>query len=104
MEILVVGNQSQLDEIRKKFGSENSYQLVPERIGLPASIEMVFDFLNDGSRDVSLYNSCGRVVFLNSVLTTLVDLKVDQLRGSIFGFCGLPTFVDRPIFEVTLAR
>ncbi|HWA34458.1 MAG TPA: 3-hydroxyacyl-CoA dehydrogenase family protein [Cyclobacteriaceae bacterium] len=104
MEILIVGNAAQLEEIRKKFGTKDRYRLEPKRIARPAEIEMVFDFLNDGGSDVSIYNNYGCVVFLNSVLTTLNKLKVDGFRGSIFGFCGLPTFVDRPVFEVTLAK
>jgi 3-hydroxybutyryl-CoA dehydrogenase len=104
MEILIVGNALQLEEVRKKFGPGNNYQLAPDRIPRPTGAEMVFDFLNDGGRDISIYNNYGCVVFLNSVLTSLAKMKVDEFRGSIFGFCGLPTFIDRPVFEVTLVK
>ncbi len=104
MEILIVGNAAQLEEIRKKFGTGNSYRLVTDRIARPSGCEMVFDFLNDGARDLSIYDNYGCVVFLNSVLTTLADLNIDKLRGSVYGFCGLPTFIDRPVFEVTVAK
>ncbi len=104
MEILIVGNDAQLQEVQRKFGGNNHYRLVSHRIARPSEIEIVFDFLNDGARDVSIYDGYGCVVFLNSVLTTLAKLKVDQLHGNIFGFCGLPTFVDRPVFEVTVAK
>lgn len=104
MEILIVGRASQLNEVRKKFGADHSYRLVPNRMPRPTGVEMVFDFLNDDGRGISMYDDYGCVVFLNSVLTTLATLKVDEFRGSIFGFCGLPTFIDRPIFELTVAK
>jgi 3-hydroxybutyryl-CoA dehydrogenase len=104
MEILVVGTSSQLEETRKKFGTSNNYNLSSERKAVPDHIEIVFDFFNDHPADVSVYKMYSSVLFLNSVFTTLEGLKVGDFQCGVFGYCGLPTFVDRPILEVTTMK
>ena len=102
MEILVIGNGSQLEETKRKFGVKNDYTFHGERGPVPAHIEFVFDFLNEEAADLSVYATFKGILFVNSVFTTLYDLKVMSLPCSVFGFCGLPTFLDRPVLEVTL--
>jgi 3-hydroxybutyryl-CoA dehydrogenase len=104
MEILVAGTTEQFDETKRKFGSGNNYQLAADRHLVPSQIDIVFDFLNGGANNVSVYKGYSNVLFLNSVFTTLNALHLEDFSCSIFGFCGLPTFVDRPILEVTLAK
>ena len=106
MEILVIGTQSQFEETKKKFGAANHYTLSAERKPVSQSVEFVFDFLNEDSPDLSVYKTFKSILFLNSVFTTLKELNVTILPCSVFGFCGLPTFLDRPIlgvFEIVLS-
>lgn len=102
MEILVIGTGSQLEETKKKFGAENHYTVLGERRAAPAHVELVFDFLNEEAADLSVYATFKGILFVNSVFTTLHDLKVASLPCNVFGFCGLPTFLNRPVLEVTL--
>ncbi len=102
MEILVIGTDSQLEETKKKFGATNHYRIETTRSSVPAHVECVFDFLNEESVNLSVYATFKGVLFVNSVFTTLHDLRVTDLPCNVFGFCGLPTFLDRPVLEVTL--
>jgi 3-hydroxybutyryl-CoA dehydrogenase len=102
MKILIVGDQSQYEEIRRKFGAGYSYTRADEREPVPDGIEFVFDFHNTDSADLSMYQSYSSVLFINSVFTTLSAFKVSGLSCTVFGFCGLPTFVERGLLEVTV--
>jgi 3-hydroxybutyryl-CoA dehydrogenase len=106
MKILVVGKGSQLEELKSKFGSSHSYLLAETETEIQKSImeaEVVFDFIPSEAAIVSYANS-QKPVFVNSVFTTLSDYICKQKseeRDFFFGFCGLPTFVNRSVLEVT---
>jgi 3-hydroxybutyryl-CoA dehydrogenase len=102
MEILIIGNNDQFEETKRKFGPEFFYTRSEERKVVPLQTDVVFDFLTEESTDLSVYENYAAILFLNSVFTTLQALQVRRLPCSVFGFCGLPGFVDRTILEVTL--
>jgi 3-hydroxybutyryl-CoA dehydrogenase len=101
MKILIVGTEENLKECKTKFGESHTYQLVNHsQVAQFLGSEMVvFDF---DPIDVSIYNQKDLVVFLNSVKTSLTQLIAGKvIQGSVFGFCGMPSFLNREIFEVT---
>jgi len=108
MQILVVGNSSNLNELRQKFGSSHTYVHVKDELELRdnlKSADVLFDFVPTKSA-ISGYAEFEKPVFLNSVFETLDELLDQQdfiNRDLIFGFCGLPTFVDRSVFEVSVS-
>lgn len=107
MNILTIGNSAQIEEITKKFGEAH------EIIGATAvndemlrAADVIFDFNNPGA-DFSLYKNLKKPVFINTVFTTLQNLLVQnqlQSADSIFGFCGLHTFVNRDVLEVSISN
>lgn len=103
MNILVVGHESQAAECRQKFGETHHYEIAAQ----PASdsiswAEVIFDFLLEED-SLKRYAKLQTPVFLNIVFTTLASLKKknpDLL--TVFGFCGMPTFFNRELLEVSL--
>ena len=102
MEILVIGSELNLKECQEKFGTECNYQFAKNhsqakeyfRSGL-----VIFDFEPD---DVSFYPK-DMIVFLNSVKTTLTQLAIGkEIQASIFGFSGMPSFLNREVLETTI--
>lgn len=108
MQILVIGNVLNLEELKQKFGPQNNYMFV--EIGGDVSdaihgADVVFDFNPNTSFIKAAYSHFRNPVFLNTSLVSLTELLAQvnlQTRGSFFGFCGLPTFFNRPILELTL--
>jgi len=100
MTILVVGDERNLQECQQKFGSEFSYQHIFERTQVGDFLKdefVVFDF-QDQDKTISIYSHHSGVVFLNYSKSTLT--KSENTRTTFFGFCGLPTFLNREILEV----
>ncbi|HTH58288.1 MAG TPA: 3-hydroxyacyl-CoA dehydrogenase family protein [Cyclobacteriaceae bacterium] len=101
MDILIVGTDENARECQEKFGQGHAYQMIePIDAGkYPKEGSVVFDF---SAKEVAVYKQEGHIVFLNSSKTTLKKLTSGKPIGStVFGFCGLPTFLNREILEVT---
>jgi len=102
MDILIVGSEDNVSECRVKFGERHQYQRLDfTEVGKYSKAgSIVFDF---EPRNVSMYTEMDVIVFLNSVKTTLAALTSGkQLKGVVFGFSGLPTFLNREILECTV--
>jgi 3-hydroxybutyryl-CoA dehydrogenase len=109
MQILVIGNKLNLDELKQKFGPEHKYLFgeleddIKERM---RSADVVFDFHPTKSSLKTRYSNFPNTVFLNTSLISLSEL-IDQSdflkRDSFFGFCGLPTFVNRSVLEASVS-
>lgn len=102
MEFLIVGTDENVNECRAKFGEGHAYLRVDHDNvkKYPKMGSAIFDF---ECKDVSVYAQEGLIVFLNSTATTLRKLTSGkQIEATVFGFCGLPTFLNREIFEVTV--
>lgn len=101
MKILIVGTEENLKECKTKFGESHTYQLVSHSqvVQFFGPQTVVFDF---EPIDVSIYNQKELIVFLNSVKTSLTQLMAGKaIQCSVFGFCGMPSFLNREVFEVT---
>ena len=108
MNILIVGEASDFLECKQKFGDLHAYSLagdyheVEERI---AKQEVIFDFtISQDSERINLYSgypAC--TIFVDAAKTGLKKLtgKSAALQH-VFGFAGMPTFLNRNIFEVCL--
>ncbi len=110
MTILIIGNREEEKECQQKFGMEHIYVLATNHgdaaIGL-ASADVIFDFLIAvNSVQLKIYEGkLKAIIFLNTTSISLAELfyrtSVD-CKNSFFGFCGMPTFLNRPLFEVCL--
>lgn len=112
MNILVIGNEDSLDECKSKFGTQHSYQLTGGHQAAEkyfGSSDVIFDFIIDQhAEQMEVYRDHPKVVaFLNTPKTSLLNL-ITGFRGKIsctlFGFNGLPTFLNREILEATVWR
>lgn len=106
MQILVVGNGSQLEELKSKFGKLHTYlwaQTESETERYLMDADIVFDF-DPSECTITRYSEFINPIFINSTFSTLSDL-IGQVNSEkcdfIFGFFGLPTFVNRSVLEVT---
>lgn len=110
MKILVIGEQNCLQECRLKFGEQHSYSWATELDGAKSDLsvnDVVFDFCSDNNHALEKYNSCQAIVFLNTCKVCLADMIRPikyPLQCRFFGFNGMPTFLNREIFEVSIAR
>lgn len=109
MQILVIGNNLNWDELKQKFGPEHKYlfgELEEDIKELMKSADVVFDFHPEKSSIKARYSNFSNAVFLNTSLISLSEL-IDQSdflqRDAFFGFCGLPTFVNRPVLEASVS-
>ena len=109
MHIQVIGHISNLDELKQKFGPEHKYlfgELEEDITELMRSADVVFDFHPEKSSLKARYSNFSNPVFLNTSLISLAGLigQSDFLKhNSFFGFCGLPTFVNRLVLEVSVS-
>jgi 3-hydroxybutyryl-CoA dehydrogenase len=110
MQILVIGNTSNKEELKQKFGQNHIYHFVEpgsDSSDLLPSTDVVFDFAPDKKFIKARYLNFVNPVFLNTSLITLSELTEHgdaAQRDFFFGFCGLPTFVNRSVLEVSISE
>lgn len=103
MTILVVGDEGNAQECKLKFGSDFHYLWVKERAQVPSLLKdgiVIFDFQSQ-NENTEVYAHHAGAVFLDC--TTHVIAPVKNSPTKFFGFCGLPTFLNREILEVSVA-
>jgi 3-hydroxybutyryl-CoA dehydrogenase len=109
--ILVVGNASQLKECQEKFGE--SHQCTSAATNTEAksffeTTEIIFDFLTSEPFQIKAYQDFSKgILFLNTSTKTVAQLTHQfnqQADCTVFGFCGLPTFLNRELLEVSLRK
>lgn len=111
MQILVIGNEDHLNECRAKFG-DHRYILEGDHREAERYVsgsDLVFDFMIDEEPfQVEIYSDkSGATVFVNTAkisLAELSNLSDHSLKAQLFGFNGLPTFVNRDVLEVSLLK
>lgn len=110
MTILVIGNREEEKECRQKFGMEHIYVLatnhVDAKIGLTLA-DVIFDFLiTENPKQLKIYESKLKAsIFLDTTFISLAELfyQTSVLSENLFfGFCGMPTFLNRPLLEISL--
>ena len=106
MEILIIGSNAELEEVRQKFGPGHTYRVSVSREAekLLAKCDIVFDFTIEENVQLSSYRDySSSIVFLNTAFISLSQLGISHSKN-VIGFCGLATFVNREIFEVSLPQ
>lgn len=108
MEILIIGMEINAAEGRLKFGADHTI-LHATDLGLATeqlkSCDVIFDFtMHENPSRMALYKGVSNSpIFFEATTTRIANLlKGDRLTRACFGFCGLPTFLNRDIMEVTL--
>ncbi len=107
MEILVIGTEYHLAECQQKFGDSHHYQLLKDLSQAIKQLKnetLVFDFIiADEPKQIHMYQKFNGIAFLNTTNTTLNTLLSENLiRSTVFGFCGMPTFLNREVLEVSM--
>jgi len=109
MRILIIGEEQNFEEFRAKFGSDHEYCLVSAHRDAEKFLEandLTFDFIIDEAPDqFEIYIKKNVTVFLNTCklsISELAHLSKNDIKCTLFGFNGLPTFLNRNIFEVSL--
>lgn len=109
MNILVIGNEVNRVETAQKFGVQHMYDFAESiskaKPGLKWA-DVIFDFVSAATPEALIaYEQISAPVFLDTTFTTLSAIvKAAGLKKIIFGFCGLPTFVNRELLEVSIAN
>ncbi len=110
MNILVIGEVENFEECKARFGDAHTYMFETDHREAERYVEtndLVFDFIIDEEPfqiDIYKGKSHGKV-FLNSAkisLAELSNLAEHSLKAEVFGFNGLPTFLNRKILEVSV--
>lgn len=111
MNLIVIGTEQNLTECEAKFGDINTYTLVDNYRDAGRLVDantIIFDFLIDEiPTEIEFYQDLNVVAFLSTAKRSLLDLTYGLLKSSkatLFGFNGLPTFLNRPLLEVALLR
>lgn len=112
MNILVIGDQVNFEEVKSKFGDNYRYTFESDHREAERFIlsnDLVFDFILDEEPfQVEIYlNKPNINVFINTSkisLAELVNLAGHQIKGHLFGFSGMPTFLNRSTFEVSVLK
>ena len=111
MNILVIGNPVNRDECSAKFGESHRYTFQQDHHEIELSlsgVDVVFDFcVDDDPFQVEAYvNKAGIPFFLNTAKISLTELSnlVNHQFELVFGFNGLPTFLNREILEVSVLK
>jgi 3-hydroxybutyryl-CoA dehydrogenase len=100
-------------ELKDKFGSEHEYNFIEldeiseELPALKQAVEtasVVSDvILCFGSAwSWRLFDETGKIVFVEASSDSLSEIFSEKLNMTLYGFCGLPTFLNRPLLEVSL--
>jgi 3-hydroxybutyryl-CoA dehydrogenase len=110
MNILVIGHDLNLRECGEKFGPNHQYTLAKHQQDAQkffGAAQVIFDFvIQENPSQIDVYKSNQKsVVFLNTSTITLAQLtnKVENpINCTLLGFCGMPTFLNRELLEVSL--
>jgi len=111
MNILIIGDDVNFQEAKLKFGHSHTYTFLNEHRDadnfLP-NYDLVLDFIIDEEPDeIEMYATRSATVLLNTCKISLGELAFmvdNKLKSKIFGFNGMPTFLNRELLEVSVWR
>ncbi len=111
MNLIVIGTEQNLTECKAKFGDSHTYTVADTYREAGRLIEantIIFDFLIDEiSTEITFYEDLNVIAFLHTAKRSLLDLTYGLLKSpkaTLFGFNGLPTFLNRSFLEVAVLR
>lgn len=107
MKILVIGSEQNITEFKLKFQNQsdcefhNDYDFEADL----NQFDLVFDFfIAENPEQLEIFNQYdGLNLFVNAPKISLAELAFyqDEIACNLFGFNGLPTFLNRSILEVS---
>jgi 3-hydroxybutyryl-CoA dehydrogenase len=112
MNILIIGEEINLEEAKAKFGEGHHYMFEKdhrEAERFVSTNDLVFDFiLDEDPFQVEIYaDKVHAKVFVNASkisLAELSNLANHHTKAMLFGFNGLPTFLNRDVMEVSVLK
>jgi 3-hydroxybutyryl-CoA dehydrogenase len=112
MNILIIGNAVNFEECRQKFGEGHSYTLTKnqqEAEKFFGNDVVIFDFtIEEDFTQMKVYRDHPlATAFLNTANVNLTQLAArvhHQIKCTLFGFAGLPTFLNRHVLETSLYK
>jgi 3-hydroxybutyryl-CoA dehydrogenase len=111
MNILIIGDAQNVLECKEKFGAGHQYSAVAEHRDAQKFLQtndLVFDFIiEEEPHQFEIYSNQTTTVLLNTCkinLAELVHLLGRPVASTLFGFNGMPTFLNRTIMEVSYWR
>jgi 3-hydroxybutyryl-CoA dehydrogenase len=110
MNILIVGSDENFTESQLKFGKDHDYIHLKNRTEAKEFLsksEVIFDFtFNKNQSDAQAYSGgTSLVVFVDTSKISLIEIAAannHKIDFTFFGFCGLTTFLNRPVLEACL--
>lgn len=105
MHLFIVGGETVEAELRRKFGPAHGYDFcpatAPDLAARLAAADVLFD-LRDWPE--LHYEQPRQPLFYDTTARSLAQLfhNEELPLGPVFGFCALPTLLDRPLLEATL--
>lgn len=107
MHISIVGRTDQCNELQAKFGADHAYHLsLKTGEDFYLGSEIAFDFtLADRPSSLDFYNDIHLPVFSDvsfSSLARIAEWSSRPLQTNLFGFCGLPTLINRSVLEISV--
>jgi 3-hydroxybutyryl-CoA dehydrogenase len=109
MKILIIGEDINFQESRAKFGVDHQYVLVAEHRDAEKFLEtydLILDFIIDQEPyRFEIYIDKSVIVLINTARISLAELNFMSAGGTkaqIFGFNGMPTFLNRSVLEVSV--
>ncbi|MEO1050344.1 MAG: 3-hydroxyacyl-CoA dehydrogenase family protein [Bacteroidota bacterium] len=109
MKILVLGEEEYMQEFDAKFGRENECTYANHDSDFDfQDFDVVFDLsIDESPENIERYaGDESLTVFCNTAKISLAEIGflTDEIACELFGFNGLPTFIDREVMEVSLYR
>jgi len=107
MNILILGDRHRADELLQKLPKELSakYSTNPSEASLPG-YDVIFDLnFDDDPRNLQYYGYSDKLIFAGAVkqqLAAAVDGFHDTVRCHLVGMNTLPSFINRPLLELSL--
>ncbi|HYG21026.1 MAG TPA: 3-hydroxyacyl-CoA dehydrogenase family protein [Ohtaekwangia sp.] len=109
MKILIIGEDINFQESHAKFGGDHQYVLVAEHRDAEkflTTYDLILDFIIDQEpHRFEIYADKSVTVFINTAKISLAELSfmlAGGMKAQIFGFNGMPTFLNRPVMEVSV--
>jgi 3-hydroxybutyryl-CoA dehydrogenase len=111
MNILIIGRNHHMSECQAKFGATHEYKAVDNHEHAEKILQngdLVFDFLLDEAPGrIDIYSNKKITAFINTAKKSLGEFMLHSTQPSaatFIGFNGLPTFLNRPLLEVSLLQ
>lgn len=110
MNILVIGEPANLDETKVKFGEHHNYTFERDHREAERFVQgsdLVIDFvLDEDPFQVEIYADKPHTrILVNTAKVSLAELSNlanHHIKAKLFGFNGLPTFLNRSILEASV--